>query len=156
MNSISRFYLWQENYLAFIGILKSPAIFVARLYVAKIFFLSGLTKLRDWDSTLFLFQEEYQVPLLPPELAAYLGTSGELLFPILLTLGLFTRPSAIGLFFVNFVAAISLPDLTQAALSQHLLWGTLLAVCIILGGGRFTVDFYALKGLENINSKSIR
>ncbi len=145
MNSFKRFYLWQENFLDHLAFLKDPAILLARIYLAQIFFLSGLTKLRDWDSTLFLFQEEYQVPLLPPELAAYLGTGGELLLPLLLLLGYFTRASGIGLFIVNIIAVISLLDITQAALSQHVLWGVLLIVAIILGGGKLSLDFYLLK-----------
>ena len=63
----------------------------ARLYIAQVFFLAGLTKIKDWDTTLFLFEEEYQVPFLSYELAAYLGTFGELVFPILLAIGLATR-----------------------------------------------------------------
>ena len=51
----------------------------ARLYVAQVFFASGLTKLRDWETTLALFADEYAVPLLPPAVAALLGTAGELL-----------------------------------------------------------------------------
>ena len=52
---------------------QSPAAVLARLYVAQIFFASGLTKLRDWDITLALFTDEYKVPLLSPEIAALLG-----------------------------------------------------------------------------------
>ena len=66
--------------------LQSLALLAARLYVAQVFFLSGLTKLRDWSSTLALFHDIYQVPLLPPALAAYLGTGGELVLPVLLRL----------------------------------------------------------------------
>lgn len=145
MNSVKRFYLWQDNGLNHLSLLQSPVNFIARLYIAKIFFLSGLTKLRDWDSTLFLFEEEYQVPLLSPELAAYLGTGGELVLPILLVIGFFTRASAMGLFIVNIVAAISLAEITQAALSQHVLWGALLMVTVIMGGGKFALDFLMVK-----------
>ena len=58
------------------------AALVARAYLAQVFFLSGLTKIRDWDTTLLLFTEEYRVPLLPPDLAAVLGTAGELVLPV--------------------------------------------------------------------------
>ena len=54
--------------------LQPLAQLAARLFVAKVFFLAGLTKLRDWETTLLLFTEEYRVPLLPPEAAAWLGT----------------------------------------------------------------------------------
>ncbi len=141
MNSLRSFYFWQESALSNFKKLESVAILLARLYVAKIFFLSGLTKIRDWDSTLFLFQEEYKVPLLPPELAAYLGTGGELLLPPLLLFGLLTRFASLSLFIVNIVAAISIPEITQAALSQHYLWANLLFTIVIYGGGKFTLDY---------------
>ena len=68
--------------------LRPLTALAARVYVAQVFFLAGVTKLRDWSSTLDLFAYEYQVPLLPPVLAAWLGTAGELILPILLVLGL--------------------------------------------------------------------
>ncbi|MEE2732230.1 MAG: DoxX family protein [Pseudomonadota bacterium] len=120
--------------------LHSPAMLAARLYLANVFFSAGLTKLRDWDSTLFLFAEEYQVPLLPYELAAWLGTAGELLFPILLVLGLFSRLSALALFVVNLVAVISLPEIATAALYLHVIWGILLLQTAVYGGGLLALD----------------
>ena len=78
-----------------------------RLYISKVFFLSGLTKIRDWDTTVMLFQEEYRVPLLPPELAAIMGTAGELVLPVFLAIGLATRFAALGLTFVNVTAVVS-------------------------------------------------
>lgn len=141
MNNLHSFYVWQEHLFSKFINLNNVAMLFARLYVIKIFFLSGLTKTRDWDSTLFLFQEEYKVPLIPPELAAYLGTGGELLLPLLLLLGLLTRFASLGLFIVNIVAAISLPEISQAAISQHCLWATLLLILIIQGGGKFALDF---------------
>src|SRR3546814_13303357 len=56
-----------------------------------------LTKIADWDTTLALFQDEYHVPLLPTQLAAVMGTGGELVLPVLLVLGLFRRFAALGL-----------------------------------------------------------
>lgn len=119
---------------------QSLAILSARLYLSWIFWVSGLTKIRDWDSTLYLFQEEYHVPWLSPELAAYLGTGGELLFPTLLALGLFGRIGAIGLFVVNLVAVQSLPEIAPAAFSQHLLWGALLVALSLFGSGTLSAD----------------
>ena len=58
--------------------LQPLALLAARLYVAQVFWLSGLTKIRDWDTTLALFENEYQVPLLSPAVAAWMGTGGEL------------------------------------------------------------------------------
>ena len=89
-----------RNVASKISLLEPVALFAARFYVAWAFFASGLTKLRDWESTLMLFEYEYQVPLLPFELAAYLGTAAEIVLPILLVAGLMSRFSALGLFFV--------------------------------------------------------
>lgn len=122
--------------------LQSVALLAARLYVAQVFFLSGLTKLRDWSSTLALFNDVYQVPLLPPVLAAYAGTAGELVLPVLLVLGLAGRFAGAGLFVVNLMAALSLSadDFSPAAQAQHTLWGVLAVVIALWGAGRWSVD----------------
>ena len=120
--------------------LQPLAALLARLYVAQVFFLSGLTKLRDWGTTVALFTDEYKVPLLSPTVAAALGTAGELVLPVLLLLGLAGRFSALGLFVVNAVAVISLSEIAPAALQQHILWGTLLAALAIYGMGPWSVD----------------
>ncbi len=120
--------------------LQAPALLGARLYVAWVFFKSGLTKIRDWESTLLLFEYEYAVPLLNFEFAAYLATFGELVLPVLLALGLFTRKMAIGILIINYVAVISLEDMPTAALYLHHIWGLLLAASIIWGGGKLSGD----------------
>ena len=116
------------------------AALAARVYLAQVFFLSGLTKIRDWETTLLLFTEEYRVPLLSPQLAAISGTAGELVLPVLLLLGLAGRFSALGLSVVNLVAVISLAEIAPAALQQHITWGVLLAALAIYGVGRWSVD----------------
>jgi len=120
--------------------LQPLALLLARLYVAQAFFLSGLTKLRDWDTTLALFTDEYHVPLLPPAWAAVAGTAGEVVLPALLGLGLGGRFAALGLSVVNVVAVISLAEIAPAALQQHLLWGTLLLWVVLWGPGRWSAD----------------
>jgi putative oxidoreductase len=120
--------------------LQPLAALLARLYVAQVFFLSGLTKLRDWETTVALFTEEYKVPLLPPAAAAFMGTAGELVLPVLLVLGLGGRLSALGLFVVNAVAVISLSEIAPAALQQHVFWGALLAGLAIYGLGPWVLD----------------
>jgi putative oxidoreductase len=92
-----------------------------------------------------LFRSEYRVPLLPPELAAVVGTAGELAFPLLLIAGLFTRVGALGAFAVNAMAVIAyahvlLAEGFEAALGQHVLWGFMLAVLAVFGGGRLSLD----------------
>jgi putative oxidoreductase len=123
--------------------LQPLALLAARLYLAQVFFLAGLSKLRDWDITLALFADEYRVPLLPTELAAWLGTGGELVLPVLLVLGLFGRFAALGLFVVNAVAVISLAEIGPAALQQHQFWGSLLLGLLLWGPGRWSVDAWA-------------
>jgi putative oxidoreductase len=120
--------------------LQPLALLAARLYVAKVFFLSGVTKIRDWDTTLALFADEYHVPLLPTEVAAVAGTAGELVLPVLLALGLAGRFGAMGLFVLNIVAVLSLQDIADAALQQHVFWGSLLAGLILWGPGKWSVD----------------
>jgi putative oxidoreductase len=111
-----------------------------RLFVASVFFKSGLTKIASWSSTLALFDNEYAVPLLPPEVAALLGTGVELIFPFLLVLGLGARFSAFVLFVFNIIAVISYPDLSAAGLKDHQTWGLLLLVTLLHGPGRLSVD----------------
>ena len=123
---------------------QPAAQLAARLYVGKVFFFSGLTKLRDWDITLALFEEEYHVPLLPPELAAWLGTGGELVLPVLLALGLGGRFAAAGLLVVNGVAVLSLEAIAPAALQQHVFWGSLLLGLVLWGPGRWSLDRWVL------------
>jgi putative oxidoreductase len=125
--------------------LQPVAALLARLYVAQVFFLSGLTKIRDWDITLSLFMDEYKVPLLPPALAAVMGTAGELVLPVLLVLGLGGRFAALGLSVVNVVAVVSLTEIAPAALQQHVFWGTLLAGIAIFGPGRFSADHWLVR-----------
>lgn len=111
-----------------------------RLWVANVFFKSGLLKLQSWDSTLTLFQYEFAVPLLPPELAAYLATFIELLFPALLAIGLASRFSAFVLFVFNIIAVISYPGISQAGINDHIFWGFLLAVTLFHGPGKLSLD----------------
>lgn len=120
--------------------LQPAAALAARIYVGQAFFLSGLTKIRDWETTIALFTDEYKVPLLPPAVAALMGTAGELVLPVLLVLGLGGRFAALGLFVVNAVAVISLAEIAPAALQQHIFWGSLLAGLAIYGPGAWSLE----------------
>lgn len=128
--------------------LQALALLAVRLFLLDVFFRAGLSKLLDWDSTLFLFQEEYRVPLLPPEWAAMMGTAAELVLPSLLALGLLTRPAAVGLFLVNMVAVISYPDLSAAGLKDHHLWGVLCMVLALFGPGALSADGFLWRWLR--------
>lgn len=113
---------------------------VVRLWVAAVFFKSGLVKIQSWDTTLLLFTNEYHVPLLSPWLAAVLGTGAELTLPVFLALGLGARIAAGALFVFNIVAVISYPELEGAGLDQHYVWGILLAVTLVHGAGLASLD----------------
>ena len=113
-----------------------------RWYVAWVFLKAGLFKINDWDLTLTLFEYEYAVPVLSYELAAYLATFGELVFPIFLIAGLGTRFSAIALSVVNIMAVVSYyATLAKGAgLVWHYLWGSMLLTIIVYGGGVLSAD----------------
>ena len=121
----------------------APAIDLGlRLLVANVFFKSGLTKIASWESTVALFENEYAVPLLPPEIAALLGTGVELIFPVLLVLGLGARFSALVLFLFNIVAVLSYPDLGEVGLRDHQTWGLLLLITLLHGPGKLSLDHW--------------
>lgn len=110
---------------------------MARLLMARIFFYSGLTKLDNWNSTLFLFQYEYSnVPILPPEIAAYMAATAELTLPIFLVLGLGTRFAALGLFGMTMVIELFVYPGTM----EHYYWMVILGLLVASGGGRIALD----------------
>lgn len=111
-----------------------------RLYVANVFWKAGLVKIQSWSSTMYMFTEEYKVPLLPPEVAAYMGTGVELFFPVLLAFGLAGRFAAFVLFVFNIIAVISYPTLNAAGIADHQLWGLLLALLVLRGPGKLSLD----------------
>lgn len=140
MSTLARLAAISRTAIAALESLQPLALLAARLVVAQAFFASGLTKIRDWDTTLALFEDEYHVPLLPPDVAALLGTAGELVLPVLLALGLAGRFGALGLSVVNVVAVLSLAEIAPAAQQQHVLWGSLLAAVVLWGPGRWSLD----------------
>ena len=121
---------------------STGVLLLARLWVASVFITSGWLKLTAWDSTLYLFESEYQVPLLPWLWAAYLGTATELLLPLFLLAGLFTRPAALLLFGFNIMAVISYPTLWAGGFYDHQLWGWMLLTLTIWGGGVLSLDYW--------------
>src|ERR1700751_3662445 len=123
---------------------RSLVLLATRFYVGWQFWKSGWLKVSSWSSTLDLFRTEYHVPLLPPPVAAVTGAGGELFFPALLFLGLFSRVGALGAFFVNAMAVISyrqvlLAEGSEAALGQHILWGFMLLILTVSGPGRIAI-----------------
>ena len=117
-----------------------------RWYVSWQFLKAGWLKVTSWDSTLWLFENEYRTPLLSPATAAVLGAFGELFFPVLLVIGFATRLGALGLFAVNAVAVISyahvlLAEGGEAALGDHVLWGVMLLTIALFGPGKLSLDY---------------
>ena len=115
---------------------------VFRLAMAQVFWAAGMSKIASWSSTLDLFAYEYAVPLIPSTLAAYMATGAELLFPVLLVIGLGTRVAAGGLFILNAVAAISYPDISPAGINDHYFWGAVLLSLFFYGPGRLSLDHF--------------
>ena len=145
---LARLWLFVERGAVSLTWLQPAAQLAARCYVASVFFSSGLTKLRDWDTTLALFADEYHVPLLSPTVAAWLGTGGELVLPVLLVFGLFGRFAALGLSVMNVVAVLSLMEVPDAALMGHVFWGSLLLALLLWGPGRWSLDRFVIPRLR--------
>src|SRR5262245_54106771 len=113
---------------------------LARVAVASVFWRSGQTKVQGFhirDETFVLFREEYKVPLLPPDVAAYISTIGEHLFSVALVIGLASRISAIGLLCMTMVIQLFVfPD----GWPDHILWIALLVSIIARGPGAWSLD----------------
>lgn len=124
--------------------LQSLALLATRLWIAKVFFYSGLTKIKSWDTTVTLFEYEYGVPLLSPEIAAYMATAGELVLPILLVFGLFTPFAALGLFVMSLVIEL----FVYSGTTEHYYWLLLLGILITHGSGRLGVDCWVIKYIK--------
>ena len=145
MNFLLKLTEWHAALGRLLDKLQPLALLAARIYIADVFVHSGWLKLTSWGSTLDLFRDEYHVPLLPPDIAAVAGTFGELFFPTLLLLGLFGRFAALGTFVVNAMAVISYSNVLlaegyEAALGNHILWGTLLVGLSVFGPGKISLD----------------
>ncbi len=120
--------------------LQPCLLLFCRLWVSWVFFRAGLSKIQSWDSTLFLFEYEYQVPFLSFKAAAYIATFAELSLPLILASGLYSRLSATLLFGFNIMAVVSYPLLWERGFYDHQLWGFMLMVVMIFGGGKWAVE----------------
>lgn len=109
-----------------------------RVAVATVFWNSGMTKLPNWDMTVALFTDEYQVPLLAPEVAAYMAAAIELTTPVMLVLGFLTRPAAVVLLAMTAVIQIFVYPM---AWPTHIQWAAMLLVLLARGPGKLSLDW---------------
>lgn len=132
-----------RSYTRLVQILESllPVFnLTVRLYLAHIFWKGGMVKLSSWMSTVMLFTMVYDVPVLPPEVAAYLATAVELGGSFLLAIGLAGHWAALALFGLNIVAAMSYGQLSEAALQESFYWGILFLYFVLHAPGLFSAD----------------
>jgi putative oxidoreductase len=129
--SIGRVIRWLD------GVPYSLLAIPLRFAVATVFWNSGMTKLANWDTAVALFTDEYKVPLLSPEFAAYLTATIEFTTPVLLVLGLFTRPAAAVLLGMTMVIEVFVYPL---AWPTHIQWAAMLLVLLCRGSGRLSID----------------
>ena len=139
MSSISNFY---RKCICILDCGAPIADLAIRIWLANVFFKAGLAKISNWKSTIWLFENEYSVPVLSAEFAAYLGTATELIFPVLLAFGLASRAAAGILFLFNIVAVISYPTLDANSILWHQVWGIMLLVPLLRGPGKISIDHF--------------
>ena len=108
-----------------------------RLAVATLFWRSAMVKLANWDTAVALFTDEYNVPFLPPEIAAYVTVTIELTTPVLLVLGLATRAAALVLLGMTTVIEVFV---YPQAWPTHIQWAAMLLILLCRGAGAFSVD----------------
>ncbi|OGT33893.1 MAG: hypothetical protein A3C44_02525 [Gammaproteobacteria bacterium RIFCSPHIGHO2_02_FULL_39_13] len=144
--------------------LKPIGDLLARIWVAYVFFLSGLVKVQSWQATVMLFQHVYHVPFMSPYFAAVSATAAELILPVLLVLGLGGRFVIFIFFIYNAMCAFSYPFLWTiegaASLSQHINWALLLMLLMFHGSGKLSLDYlihqshgHHLNKLKKLSSK---
>lgn len=111
-----------------------------RVFPAMVFWQSGRTKVDGFtikDSTWFLFEHEFALPLIPPDLAAVMATVAEHALPVLMILGLLTRVSALGLLGMTAVIQVFV---YPSAWVTHGLWACALLAVAAYGPGRWSLD----------------
>jgi putative oxidoreductase len=122
----------------------SVLLLVFRFSIGSVFWQAGLTKIASWQTTIVLFQNEYKVPLLSPELAAYMATTVELTCPVLLVLGLAARLATLPMLAQTLVIeAFVYPE----NWIEHLTWASMLLLILTRGGGAISIDHWLARWL---------
>ncbi|HCQ70986.1 MAG: hypothetical protein CL570_03030 [Alphaproteobacteria bacterium] len=134
--------------------LNCITLFVMRLYMADIFLKSGMLKVKSilngqFDNVVYAFTQYHPVPFLPPNIAAILGTGGEIILPILLAAGFMGRLGAAGLLFMTCIIQFAVPSSYGIAHPQHYLWMMILAGLLFHGMGRISVDYWLAKWIRS-------
>ncbi len=109
-----------------------------RIALAQVFWSSAQTHLADWDTTLFLFEDDYALPFLPSDIAAYLAVTVELVVPVLLLLGLATRFASLAIFGMTLIIEIFV---YPAAWPTHIQWAAMMLVLMAYGAGPLSLDW---------------
>lgn len=140
---IVRLVAWKLGILDFFSPLSLVAL---RIYMGLVFWRSGLTKIVNFDSTILLFESEYQTAdkitlfghkFLTPEIAAYMGTFNELVFSMLLIIGFGGRLAAFVLLCMTAVI-----QFTYTTSPEHVVWAIMLSVILFMGAGRASWDYF--------------
>src|SRR3990167_5939128 len=143
---------WVKGYMSLLFFFEKfigPFLFLTvRIWMARIYWDSGLTKIQSWPTTIMLFKQVYKVPDISPTLAAFLTTLVELSCPVLLVMGLATRIASIPMLVVVLVI-----EFTFLARPEHLYWMMLLTLLICYGPGTISVDFCLRKWLLGRDNK---
>jgi putative oxidoreductase len=116
-----------------------------RLAVATVFWNSAMAHLANWQTTLYLFANDYKVPLLPPDFAAQMAVSIEVSTPVLLVLGLLTRPAVLVLLGMTTVIEVFV---YPQAWPTHIQWAAMILVLLCRGPGKLSLDYFIAKWLE--------
>jgi putative oxidoreductase len=127
---------------------------LARICVGAVFFRSGMLKLEGWDAgkTLMLFEYEYQLPVISPQIAAYLATGAELALPVLLFAGFLTRFAAFGLLIMTLVIQIFVyPN----AFDTHGTWAVAFLYLMKYGAGHFSLDYLLFQDRSSVSQKTM-
>ncbi len=117
---------------------------IIRIWIARFFFEAAITKMGNWQQTILMFQHQYSVGFLSPQVSAVVGTGAELILSLLLVLGLGGRISILVFFLYNAIVAASFPHLWTpegaGGLAMHVSWGLLLALLMVHGPGKISLD----------------
>lgn len=132
---IKRILRYYSLYAALNNFIAHFILLFTRIWIGNIYLKSGLTKISVWDQTLILFEYEYEVPFLPVELAAIMSTAAELICPILLFVGIFSRLSILPLFIMTIIIELFIIQNVH-----HLYWLFMMAVIMGFGSGRISID----------------